>query len=52
MSRKKRKRPTLPSEQSTLPVQSPETRDPLTNTHQLSDENVARAKRWVDEHKT
>jgi len=52
MSKKKRKNPQIPSEQATLPIQADDTRNPQTNTHQLNDENVVRAKRWVDEHET
>ena len=48
--KKMKKHHKIPSEQATLPIQSPDIRDPQTRAAQQSDENVERAKRWVDEH--
>ena len=48
MSKKKSKK-TL-SEQKTLPIQSPDARDPKTHAARQSEANVKRAKNWGEEH--
>jgi hypothetical protein len=50
MSKKTRKHARTLGEQRTLPIQAPDRRDPQTQAGSQNDANVARAKRWGEEH--
>jgi len=52
MSRKKPRQAKILGEQKTLPIQSPDKRDPQTRAASQSDDNVKRIKNWQEEHET